>query len=278
MGFASESRMRLLLVPLGAVVLIQCGGATRSQGNEDGGTPMATGTGTGTGTTGSGGSSGGDICQLPMVSGPCDAAIPAWWHDPETGVCVPFTYGGCQGNSNNFSSLEACQMTCSGGAPDMDACSGPGECVLLGPACCLPCDPVASRSFVAVNRASAPAYTRVHGCGAVDCIACPVLPEPDSRQQYFIATCDMGHCRVTDVRETGAAACATPEDCMLRDGAECCEGCDGHGIVSVNRSGGLEKLVCPMPFTSCPPCAPIIPDGYVPTCNAGRCAVGAILR
>jgi hypothetical protein len=223
---------------------------------------------------GAGGSSIGDACMLPKEAGPCEAAFPAWWHNPKTGVCEPFTYGGCGGNANNFPSLEACQMACSGGQPDMDACAAPGECVLLGASCCGPCDPATNRSFVAVNRSATGAYMNARGCGAVDCAPCPPVSEPQTALQYFIATCEAGRCRVVDVRQTEVTSCTTSMDCVLRDGSNCCEGCDGQGIVAVSRNASLEKLVCPMPFTSCPPCAPNIPSNLTPMCTSGHCAVG----
>jgi hypothetical protein len=247
------------------------GGATA--GASSAGSGGSTGSG---GTTGAGGASV-DLCHLPMEVGMCRGAFPAWWHDPATGVCVPFIYGGCGGNANNFPSLEACQMACSGGTPDMDACTSPGDCVLLGASCCGPCDPTTQRSFVAVNRSSATAYSQIHACGAVDCAPCPPVGESDTTRQYFIATCDAGRCRVTDVRQTDVTACSGDTDCVLRDGSDCCEQCDGHGIVSVNRNGGLEKLVCPTPVTSCPPCVPKIPADFVPTCISGRCALSVLL-
>lgn len=56
-----------------------------------------------------------DACGLPIVVGPCEAAIRRYAFDTEAGRCVPFTYGGCGGNANNFESLAACQAVCPGG-------------------------------------------------------------------------------------------------------------------------------------------------------------------
>jgi hypothetical protein len=272
-------------------VLVACGGSTRAQPDADGGVPTtsgpstsgsggstgsSTGTGAGGGVAGSGTGGGGspELCRLPMVVGPCEAAIQRFWHDPATGVCVPFVYGGCEGNANNFDSLEACQAACKGSQPDMAACSGPGECTLLGAGCCAPCDQATARSFVAVNVARAQEYTHVKGCDTVSCGACPPFSEPESTRQYFVATCREGACVVTDVRETDLTKCSTSGDCVLRDGAECCEHCDGQGIVALNRAARLDDLVCAMPRPSCPPCVPIIPMNLVPLCTSNRCSVG----
>jgi hypothetical protein len=70
--------------------------------------------------------------------------------------------------------------------------------------------------------------------------------------------------------------CAQSSDCVLRDGTECCPGCDGVGIVSVNRTDALEALVCGQ-NTTCNACISPIPTGYVPDCQllgtTGRCTI-----
>ena len=53
-----------------------------------------------------------DVCQQPIEVGPCDAIFPRWAYDPDLGCCVPFQYGGCGGNRNNFETQEACERRC----------------------------------------------------------------------------------------------------------------------------------------------------------------------
>ena len=53
-----------------------------------------------------------DVCDLPMVVGPCDAAIPSWFYNSESGECEIFTYGGCGGNDNRFDTRQACEAQC----------------------------------------------------------------------------------------------------------------------------------------------------------------------
>lgn len=57
----------------------------------------------------------GATCALPFEAGECDAAIPVFWHNPDTGECEENVYGGCGGNDNRFATLAECEGAC--GAP-----------------------------------------------------------------------------------------------------------------------------------------------------------------
>ena len=54
-----------------------------------------------------------DTCSLPPATGPCRGAIPAYYYDSSSGTCQQFTYGGCQGNENKFSTVRDCLRRCS---------------------------------------------------------------------------------------------------------------------------------------------------------------------
>ncbi|KAJ8724113.1 hypothetical protein PYW07_008093 [Mythimna separata] len=77
-----------------------------------------------------------DICQLPMLQGPCEESLMRWFYDASTDSCSQFMYGGCEGNENSFESLEACENRCrTGPAPaapttptTTSIVSGPSEC------------------------------------------------------------------------------------------------------------------------------------------------------
>ena len=53
-------------------------------------------------------------CALKADPGPCEAAITRYFYDAGTRRCTEFTYGGCDGNENNFETLEECVETCNG--------------------------------------------------------------------------------------------------------------------------------------------------------------------
>ena len=52
------------------------------------------------------------LCGYFPDSGPCTAAMPAWFFSPVSLQCQLFVYGGCLGNANRFTSLEACAAAC----------------------------------------------------------------------------------------------------------------------------------------------------------------------
>ena len=54
-----------------------------------------------------------DICSLPALPGPCTTASMQRWHyHSQAGTCRQFTYGGCQGNRNNFHTAMECEAAC----------------------------------------------------------------------------------------------------------------------------------------------------------------------
>jgi len=67
-------------------------------------------------------------CGLPPVTGQCKAAFPRYYFNGTQSSCVKFTYGGCQGNANNFVTAEACTEACAQPVPAVVANSS--LCVL----------------------------------------------------------------------------------------------------------------------------------------------------
>ncbi|XP_033735426.1 papilin-like isoform X3 [Pecten maximus] len=70
-------------------------------------------------------------CKLPKDIGPCRALVPRFYFNQQTERCEQFGYGGCQGNANNFATVELCRQTCEEIiVEELDACQQPME---IGP-------------------------------------------------------------------------------------------------------------------------------------------------
>nr|XP_033334229.1 spondin-1 isoform X2 [Megalopta genalis] len=53
------------------------------------------------------------VCMEEPDPGPCRGYFQRWSFIPQKLMCVPFGYGGCRGNRNNFLTAEDCNNTCS---------------------------------------------------------------------------------------------------------------------------------------------------------------------
>lgn len=57
-----------------------------------------------------------NICQLPIYPPEqqifCRAAIPRWTYNSKKGACEQFSYGGCGGTANIFTTEKECLRTC----------------------------------------------------------------------------------------------------------------------------------------------------------------------
>ncbi|XP_056467924.1 kunitz-type protease inhibitor 2 isoform X1 [Gadus chalcogrammus] len=55
-----------------------------------------------------------DQCRSLMKVGSCKAAFTRFYYDMDTQSCRKFIYGGCEGNGNNFESVQECETACEG--------------------------------------------------------------------------------------------------------------------------------------------------------------------
>ncbi|XP_034285046.1 tissue factor pathway inhibitor isoform X1 [Pantherophis guttatus] len=55
------------------------------------------------------------LCVMPMDRGLCKANEKRFFYNQTTGRCRPFSYTGCGGNENNFTSRKACVQMCKKG-------------------------------------------------------------------------------------------------------------------------------------------------------------------
>jgi hypothetical protein len=73
------------------------------------------------------------FCSLPPDSGPCEAYMPRYHFDSESGRCTLFIYGGCEGNDNRFESALECATACDAVSPlPLAACEVDGVLHLHG--------------------------------------------------------------------------------------------------------------------------------------------------
>ena len=54
-----------------------------------------------------------DSCLLPAAPGPCTTlSLQRWFYHHSSAQCRQFSFGGCQGNTNNFHTLTQCEAAC----------------------------------------------------------------------------------------------------------------------------------------------------------------------
>lgn len=51
-------------------------------------------------------------CELDADAGPCQDFADKWFYNVQSRSCEEFSYGGCEGNDNRFSSRVECERTC----------------------------------------------------------------------------------------------------------------------------------------------------------------------
>jgi hypothetical protein len=213
-----------------------------------------------------------DKCALPAPElRSCDGS-PFFYHDVATGECVPVEGSKCPYEHQGiFRSLAECLAECSSARPAANACDAVSDCIVAQPGCCGGCEPIAEEQLMAVNQ------TRRDVLGndcAVACGACNDVSEFERTGQWFVPFCGHGKCTVLDLRRTTATECDSDDDCQLRDGLNCCEGCDGLGLVALSSTEYL-AAACSDGF-ACDPCVAPERENYVAACSdQGRCVVRA---
>ncbi len=50
--------------------------------------------------------------MLPQKMGPCEAYMPRWFFNQDSGQCEQFGWGGCDPNGNNFDDMDKCEKRC----------------------------------------------------------------------------------------------------------------------------------------------------------------------
>ncbi|XP_077350046.1 kunitz-type serine protease inhibitor A-like [Lithobates pipiens] len=52
------------------------------------------------------------VCDQPLDPGPCKGRVERYYYDKNAGTCKSFIYGNCQGNENNFATMDKCELMC----------------------------------------------------------------------------------------------------------------------------------------------------------------------
>nr|AAR92097.1 protease inhibitor [Penaeus japonicus] len=52
------------------------------------------------------------VCHQPKKVGNCKARIPRFYYSYDDNECLPFFYGGCGENLNNFKNYDTCMWLC----------------------------------------------------------------------------------------------------------------------------------------------------------------------
>jgi len=82
--------------------------------------------------------SGLDACLQPKQEGPCEAFIPSYFYNVDSGDCEPFTFGGCHGNDNRFGKESECRTRCIVSARENATTPSPVAPVQIPDVCKLP--------------------------------------------------------------------------------------------------------------------------------------------
>uniref|UniRef100_A0A6A7FYZ2 Amyloid beta A4 protein n=1 Tax=Hirondellea gigas TaxID=1518452 RepID=A0A6A7FYZ2_9CRUS len=67
-------------------------------------------------------------CSQPVATGMCRGAFRRFFHNASSGACEEFLYGGCQGNDNNFATLDECNHHCEKPKSPCEMPVRPGHC------------------------------------------------------------------------------------------------------------------------------------------------------
>ncbi|KPM10538.1 papilin-like protein 2 [Sarcoptes scabiei] len=119
-------------------------------------------------------------CEQPLAPGPCRGSYRRWYYRREDGRCHEFSYGGCQGNLNNFQTEDECQSACASRTP-FEICTLPkaqGSCLGSFP-----------RWFFDSNQGACVEFTYT-GCSGnknrfIDRISCEKLCNQTIPDYYF---------------------------------------------------------------------------------------------
>jgi Kunitz/Bovine pancreatic trypsin inhibitor domain len=219
-----------------------------------------------------------ELCQLPANpgDGTCLQFLTRFWHNPATGACEAFNFGGCGGNANNFKTRDDCEATCGVYPIEMFACEVSSDCAVMSPGCCGACEPIYLHDLVAVSTTQVTAY-RAAKCPPPEptCGACPDAAPQDKLGANYGARCVAGRCQLFDVRESEYSDCSDGAACKLTSGFGCCSRCDDAVAAIREDVDPYTALACDdaAEIVGCDQCLPSPPPDASAVCVGTRCQV-----
>lgn len=155
-----------------------------------------------------------EVCQLSPETGRCRASRTRWYYDSTLGECSEFTWGGCGGNGNKFTTKSFCERVCKPGCPRQECSRTCTHGFIIDSDGCTTCS-----CNPAPEEASCPAIecdpscphgysTDAQGCMTCDCRPDPVRVSRSSSPNKCPPVCYM-YCQFGNrLDENGCPLCA----------------------------------------------------------------------
>uniref|UniRef100_A0A224YCP3 Pancreatic trypsin inhibitor n=1 Tax=Rhipicephalus zambeziensis TaxID=60191 RepID=A0A224YCP3_9ACAR len=182
-----------------------------------------------------------DVCSQPQDPGPCYAYLRRFYYDKSQDRCLPFIFGGCLGNGNNFYTSAQCNRHC------RSRIAEDGTLVMDKGLCHLPlheglCDsssgddavskPPEIRFFYDVQKEECMPFS-YHGCGGND------------NNFRTLGGCNLTCFGVQIVIAKTSASCPEPVECVCGNFVEesGCKVCDCSNNASRNDAWALTTAI-----------------------------------
>ena len=252
------------------------GGDSSAAGDGSSGLGSAAKSGSSSGAAGSSGATGnsGATGGTAASGGTAGRASGATGGDSGTGATDGATGGdasGATGGNGATSGTGAAGEGATGGSGGSSGhpCGASAACDLVPTDCCGYCGNSTVDQWFAIATEDYTDY-QIANCSDVACPACVTRRMPN-----IAAVCRNDECVAVDITMDELSACTVNEDCRLRWGTGCCEGCDADSgdLIALAKSVNATAAFC---GTKVPPCcAPAAyPSNAQPFCIEGFCRVG----
>ncbi|XP_037294252.1 papilin-like isoform X4 [Manduca sexta] len=138
-----------------------------------------------------------NVCEARLDPGPCRSSIPKFYWEPASGSCLQYSYGGCGGGANRFSTIEECEEICGNTGPDV-----------VGP----DCGPYEEECLQLVCPYGISRDPTPEGCTRCACVEAPVDCAP-MRVECEQMRCTYGMARTQDLNGCEKCSCL-PDPCV----------------------------------------------------------------